>query len=114
MQRYRRRNHDIIFDGWWACQNCLAKGLALNKNNCINPTRKHVEDDGDDDRHRHNIRRTEKSSEGENNDDRSDGAELGTMIEVQKENREDRTNVVDTGFLINKQARKRAEDKQDE
>eukprot|EP00972_Heterocapsa_arctica_P018723 2770000-Heterocapsa_arctica.AAC.1 len=25
-QRYRRRNNDIMFDGWWACQSCLAKG----------------------------------------------------------------------------------------
>eukprot|EP00972_Heterocapsa_arctica_P003405 508939-Heterocapsa_arctica.AAC.1 len=75
MQRYRRQNHDIMFDGWWACQSRLAKRPALNKRNCINPTHKHVEDDGYDDRHRHNRRRTDK------NDDRSDGAELGIMIE---------------------------------
>eukprot|EP00972_Heterocapsa_arctica_P042946 6331619-Heterocapsa_arctica.AAC.1 len=53
MQRYRRKNHDIIFDGWWACQSCLAKGPALNKRNCINPTHKHDADDENDDRHRH-------------------------------------------------------------
>eukprot|EP00972_Heterocapsa_arctica_P084493 12447021-Heterocapsa_arctica.AAC.1 len=81
MQRYRRRNHAIIFDDWWACQSCLAKGPALNKRSCINPTHKHIEDDGDDDRHRHKRRRTEIESEGEKNDDRSDGAELGIMIE---------------------------------
>eukprot|EP00972_Heterocapsa_arctica_P091191 13455768-Heterocapsa_arctica.AAC.1 len=81
MKRHRRRNHDIIVDGWWACQSCLAKRPALNKMNCINPTHKHVEDDGDDDSHRHKRRRTEIESEGEKNDDRSDGAELGIMIE---------------------------------
>eukprot|EP00972_Heterocapsa_arctica_P033926 4995668-Heterocapsa_arctica.AAC.1 len=70
MQRYRRRNHDIIFDGWWACQSCLAKGPALNKRHCINPTHKHVEDAGDDDRHRRKRRRTYIESEGEKNDDR--------------------------------------------
>eukprot|EP00972_Heterocapsa_arctica_P067328 9936160-Heterocapsa_arctica.AAC.1 len=53
MQRYRRRNHDIIFDGWWAYQSCFAKGPSLNKRNCINPTHKHVVDDEDDDSHRH-------------------------------------------------------------
>eukprot|EP00972_Heterocapsa_arctica_P108941 16042803-Heterocapsa_arctica.AAC.1 len=59
MQRYRTRNHDIIFDGWWACQSCLAKGPALNKRTCINPMRKRVVEDEDDDRHRHKIRRTD-------------------------------------------------------
>eukprot|EP00972_Heterocapsa_arctica_P105767 15580992-Heterocapsa_arctica.AAC.1 len=80
MQRYRRRNHDIIFDGWWACQRCLAKGPALNKRSCINPTHKHDVDDEYDYRHRHNRRRTDLEAEKENNDDRSDGADLGVMI----------------------------------
>eukprot|EP00972_Heterocapsa_arctica_P078653 11599121-Heterocapsa_arctica.AAC.1 len=60
MQRYRRRNHEIIFDGWRACQSCLVKGPALNKRNCINPTHMHGEDDGDDDRHRHKRRRGQR------------------------------------------------------
>eukprot|EP00972_Heterocapsa_arctica_P106989 15761288-Heterocapsa_arctica.AAC.1 len=92
MQRYRRRNHDIIFHGWWACQSCLAKGPALNKRNCINPTHKNVVDDEDDDRHRHKRRRTDIEAEKEKNDDRSDGAGLGVMIGVQRENSEDRAN----------------------
>eukprot|EP00972_Heterocapsa_arctica_P056061 8269326-Heterocapsa_arctica.AAC.1 len=36
MNRYRKRNHDIIFDGeagkdWWMCKGCRAKGPELNK-----------------------------------------------------------------------------------
>eukprot|EP00972_Heterocapsa_arctica_P096882 14292894-Heterocapsa_arctica.AAC.1 len=71
MQRYRRRNHDIIFDDWWACQNCRAKGPALNNRSCINPTHNHVGDHGDDDRHRHTRRKTEVEVECEKIDDRS-------------------------------------------
>eukprot|EP00972_Heterocapsa_arctica_P056056 8268235-Heterocapsa_arctica.AAC.1 len=67
-----RRNHAIIFDEWWACLNCLAKGPQLNKRNCTNPTHKHVEADDDDDLHRHKIRNTEAEVECEKNDDRSD------------------------------------------
>eukprot|EP00972_Heterocapsa_arctica_P057692 8510526-Heterocapsa_arctica.AAC.1 len=84
MQRYRKRNHDIIFDGWWACQSCLAKGPVLNKRNCINPTHKHVFYDEDDDRHRHKIRRTDLEAEKDNNDDRSDEADLGGLNGVQR------------------------------
>eukprot|EP00972_Heterocapsa_arctica_P041459 6113229-Heterocapsa_arctica.AAC.1 len=71
MQIYRRRNHDIMFDDWWACQSCLAKGPALNKRNCINPTRNHVGAEDDDEGHRHNIRNTEVEVESEKIDDRS-------------------------------------------
>eukprot|EP00972_Heterocapsa_arctica_P067475 9958226-Heterocapsa_arctica.AAC.1 len=84
MQRCRRRNHDIIFDEWLACQSCFAKGPALNKKNCINPTRKHAEDDEDDDRHRHKRRKTETEAEEDNNEDRSDGADLGNADGVQR------------------------------
>eukprot|EP00972_Heterocapsa_arctica_P054681 8058000-Heterocapsa_arctica.AAC.1 len=70
MQRYRRINHDIIFDGWWACQSCLAKGTALNKRNCINPTHKHVAAEDDNVRHRHKRRKTDVESEREEIDDR--------------------------------------------
>eukprot|EP00972_Heterocapsa_arctica_P101664 14980414-Heterocapsa_arctica.AAC.1 len=31
MKRYRKRNHEIVFDKWWACKNCHAKGPELNK-----------------------------------------------------------------------------------
>eukprot|EP00972_Heterocapsa_arctica_P029637 4365902-Heterocapsa_arctica.AAC.1 len=31
MERYRKRKHTIIFDDWWACKNCYAKGPELNK-----------------------------------------------------------------------------------
>eukprot|EP00972_Heterocapsa_arctica_P068978 10193795-Heterocapsa_arctica.AAC.1 len=114
MQRYRRINHDITFDDWWACQNCLAKGPALNKRNCINPTHNHVGAEDDDDRHRHKRRKTEAELERDKIDDRSNGADLGIMIEVQKEKSDDRSNGADTGSLVNKQARKRAEEKQAE
>eukprot|EP00972_Heterocapsa_arctica_P057717 8514563-Heterocapsa_arctica.AAC.1 len=80
MQRYRRRNHDIIFDDWWACQSCLAIGPALNKRSCINPTHNHVGAEDDDDRHRHKIRKTETVVEGEKIDDRSNGEDPGIMI----------------------------------
>eukprot|EP00972_Heterocapsa_arctica_P057391 8469841-Heterocapsa_arctica.AAC.1 len=93
MQRYRRRNHDIVFDGWWACQSCLAKGPALNKRNCINPTHNHDMNDEDDDRHKHKRRRTELDAEQEKNDDRSDGADPGTGIGGQRESSEDRANL---------------------
>eukprot|EP00972_Heterocapsa_arctica_P010819 1586221-Heterocapsa_arctica.AAC.1 len=92
MERYRRRNHDIIFDGWWACQSCLAKGPALDKRNCINPTRKHEGDEEDADRHRHKRRRTDPEVEIDKNDDRSDAADIGIMIGVQRVNSEDRAN----------------------
>eukprot|EP00972_Heterocapsa_arctica_P087827 12951069-Heterocapsa_arctica.AAC.1 len=85
MQRYRRINHDIIFDDWWACQNCLAKGPALNKRNCINPMHNHVGTEDDDDRHRHKTRKTEVEVESEKNDDRNNGADLGIIIEVENE-----------------------------
>eukprot|EP00972_Heterocapsa_arctica_P032692 4815803-Heterocapsa_arctica.AAC.1 len=26
IERYRKRKHDIIFDGWWACKGCHARG----------------------------------------------------------------------------------------
>eukprot|EP00972_Heterocapsa_arctica_P105418 15533456-Heterocapsa_arctica.AAC.1 len=59
MKRYRNNNHDSIFDEWWACQNCLAKGPELNEWKCINPRHNHADKYDDDDRHRHNIRKTE-------------------------------------------------------
>eukprot|EP00972_Heterocapsa_arctica_P064909 9581553-Heterocapsa_arctica.AAC.1 len=59
MKRYRNNNHDVIFDEWWACKNCLATGPELNKKNCINPRHNHAEEDDDDDGHGYNRRKTE-------------------------------------------------------
>eukprot|EP00972_Heterocapsa_arctica_P084638 12466599-Heterocapsa_arctica.AAC.2 len=63
MQRYRRRNLDIVFDDWWACKNCQAKGPELNKRSCANPRHNHAEEDDDDSGHRHNIRKTYDEAE---------------------------------------------------
>eukprot|EP00972_Heterocapsa_arctica_P076209 11243878-Heterocapsa_arctica.AAC.1 len=30
LERYRKINHVIMFDGWWACNGCLARGPGLN------------------------------------------------------------------------------------
>eukprot|EP00972_Heterocapsa_arctica_P000348 49754-Heterocapsa_arctica.AAC.1 len=61
-----------MFDGWWACQGCLAKGPALNKRKRINPTQKYDEDAGNCDRHRHKRRRTDVEPEGGKNVDTND------------------------------------------
>eukprot|EP00972_Heterocapsa_arctica_P091107 13443515-Heterocapsa_arctica.AAC.1 len=58
MKRYRHINHDIIFDEWWACENCLAKGPELNTRSCINPGHNGTYEYDDDDRHRHKRRNT--------------------------------------------------------
>eukprot|EP00972_Heterocapsa_arctica_P023533 3467659-Heterocapsa_arctica.AAC.1 len=88
MKRYRKRNHDIVFDERWACKNCHAKGPELNHISCINPRHNHTEADDDDSGHRHNIRKTEAEAYCEEINDRSNGA--------------------DVGIVVNKQARKRA------
>eukprot|EP00972_Heterocapsa_arctica_P088194 13003969-Heterocapsa_arctica.AAC.1 len=31
LERYRSRKHNVIFDGWWPCRGCFAKGPGLNK-----------------------------------------------------------------------------------
>eukprot|EP00972_Heterocapsa_arctica_P035296 5193630-Heterocapsa_arctica.AAC.2 len=90
-----KRKHDIIFDGCWACQGCLARGPGLNNRDCINPTRNNVDDPDDDDRHIHKIRRIYPVLEGE-----------FSNLHDDKELR--------TGVITNKQARKRAEEQQDE
>eukprot|EP00972_Heterocapsa_arctica_P026565 3911508-Heterocapsa_arctica.AAC.1 len=33
IKRYRKRKHDTIFEGWWACKRCPARGPGLNKKN---------------------------------------------------------------------------------
>eukprot|EP00972_Heterocapsa_arctica_P056008 8260031-Heterocapsa_arctica.AAC.1 len=78
-KRYIHTNHDIIFDEWWACKNCLAKGPELNTINCINPRHNRTEEDDDDDRHRHTRRKTEVTMYCEKIDDRSNGADLGVL-----------------------------------
>eukprot|EP00972_Heterocapsa_arctica_P010376 1525438-Heterocapsa_arctica.AAC.1 len=32
--RYREKNHDIIFEDWWTCENGKAKGPQLNNIKC--------------------------------------------------------------------------------
>eukprot|EP00972_Heterocapsa_arctica_P112878 16434262-Heterocapsa_arctica.AAC.1 len=59
MERYRRRKHNIMFDGWWSCKGCKARGPGLNKRDCAS-TIEHQEDetkDEDEHGHIHNIRR---------------------------------------------------------
>eukprot|EP00972_Heterocapsa_arctica_P094151 13884601-Heterocapsa_arctica.AAC.1 len=77
MKRYRKRNHEIVFDDWWACKNCHAKGPELNKRSCINPRHNKAEEDDDDSGHRHNRRKTEAEPYYEENNDRSNGADFG-------------------------------------
>eukprot|EP00972_Heterocapsa_arctica_P072984 10777844-Heterocapsa_arctica.AAC.1 len=60
MERYRRRKHDDIFDGWWSCKGCNARGPGLNERDCINPIENQEEEQKDEDEHghRHNRRIT--------------------------------------------------------
>eukprot|EP00972_Heterocapsa_arctica_P096732 14271472-Heterocapsa_arctica.AAC.1 len=74
MKRYIKKNHDIIFDEWWACKNCIAKGPELNKRSCVNPRHNHTEEDDDDSGHRHKRRKTHAEVDCEKIDDRSNGA----------------------------------------
>eukprot|EP00972_Heterocapsa_arctica_P059469 8769356-Heterocapsa_arctica.AAC.1 len=94
MKIYRKWNHEIVFDEWWACHNCHAKGPELNKRNCIHPKHNHAEEDDDDSGHRHKRRKSEAAAEYEESND---------II-----------NDADIGILVNKQAGKRAEEKQAE
>eukprot|EP00972_Heterocapsa_arctica_P030849 4539155-Heterocapsa_arctica.AAC.1 len=34
MKKYLEKEHEVIFDDWWACKQCKAKGPAMNKKNC--------------------------------------------------------------------------------
>eukprot|EP00972_Heterocapsa_arctica_P028367 4170441-Heterocapsa_arctica.AAC.1 len=56
MERYRTRNHDIIFEDWWTCKNCKAKGPLLNESSCTHFIGKKLEDDLDDSGHEHKRR----------------------------------------------------------
>eukprot|EP00972_Heterocapsa_arctica_P095342 14061353-Heterocapsa_arctica.AAC.1 len=96
-----------MFDGWWTCQRCLARGPGLNKSNCVNPS-KCDEGAGDDDRHRHKRRKTEVELEGVKSDEVGDGGDQRIMAEHYDDN--DAVN----GFLTNKKARKRAEEWQNQ
>eukprot|EP00972_Heterocapsa_arctica_P085007 12526800-Heterocapsa_arctica.AAC.1 len=94
MERYRTRNHDIIFEDWWTCKNCKAKGPPLNKRNCTHFVENKPEEDPDDSGHGHNKR-------NKDNDDEK----------AEKKYDED-NNEPEYGIEINKQARKIAEDRQ--
>eukprot|EP00972_Heterocapsa_arctica_P016349 2412464-Heterocapsa_arctica.AAC.1 len=48
-----------MFDGWWSCKGCHARGPGLNKRDCSNPMKKQDEEVDDEDRYRHTIRRTD-------------------------------------------------------
>eukprot|EP00972_Heterocapsa_arctica_P101121 14905038-Heterocapsa_arctica.AAC.1 len=72
-----------MFDDWWACQNCIAKGPELNKRKCINPRHNHAEEDDDDDRHRHKRRKAEAEVYCEKIGDRSNGTDFGTVVNKQ-------------------------------
>eukprot|EP00972_Heterocapsa_arctica_P106179 15641632-Heterocapsa_arctica.AAC.1 len=60
MRIYREKSHDIIFEDWWSCKRCKAKGPQFNKRKCTtynaNNKRTGSYDAGDD--HDHKIRNT--------------------------------------------------------
>eukprot|EP00972_Heterocapsa_arctica_P058829 8670668-Heterocapsa_arctica.AAC.1 len=62
MERYIRRKHNAIFDGWWSGKGCNARGPGLNKRDCTNPIDNQEEETKDEDEHghRHKIRRINK------------------------------------------------------
>eukprot|EP00972_Heterocapsa_arctica_P016012 2360988-Heterocapsa_arctica.AAC.1 len=59
MKRYRNINQETIFDEWWSCNNCHAKGPELNKRSCIKRSHTHAEEDDDDSGRRHTRRKTD-------------------------------------------------------
>ena len=85
LERYTRKNHNIIFDGWWSCSGSHAKGSGLNKRSCTNP----IERTSDNDEHRDTRRRINADTDNQDDDYERH-----------------------TGTIANKQARKRAEELQ--
>eukprot|EP00972_Heterocapsa_arctica_P005581 824486-Heterocapsa_arctica.AAC.1 len=75
MKRYRTRNHDIIFDDWWACINCKAKGPLLNKINCTHFNAQKINEDPDDSEHKHNKRKTDKEEDNADKKNEEDDEE---------------------------------------
>eukprot|EP00972_Heterocapsa_arctica_P100537 14822925-Heterocapsa_arctica.AAC.1 len=63
MKRYRTRNHDIIFDDWWACRICKAKGPLLSKTNCTHFNEQKIDEDPDDSEHKHNKRKSDNEED---------------------------------------------------
>eukprot|EP00972_Heterocapsa_arctica_P052519 7725954-Heterocapsa_arctica.AAC.1 len=75
MKRYRTRNHDVIFDDWWACRNCKAKGPLLNKRNCAHFNDQKIDEDPDDSEHKHNKRKTDNEEENADKKNEEDDEE---------------------------------------
>eukprot|EP00972_Heterocapsa_arctica_P073293 10823578-Heterocapsa_arctica.AAC.1 len=61
MRIYRDKNYDIIFEDWWTCTNCKAKGPQFNNiKHTEHSANNHITgSDDEDDEHDHNIRTTE-------------------------------------------------------
>eukprot|EP00972_Heterocapsa_arctica_P024657 3636920-Heterocapsa_arctica.AAC.1 len=57
LKRYRTRDHDVIFDDWWVCRNCKAKGPLLNKRNCTHFNVQKADEDPDDSEQKHDNRK---------------------------------------------------------
>eukprot|EP00972_Heterocapsa_arctica_P037130 5465871-Heterocapsa_arctica.AAC.1 len=93
MERYRRRKHNIIFDGWWSCKGCHARGPGFNQRDCVNPVGNAEDETKDENDYGHRLNRRK-----DNEDEHYAGDEESLR----------------TGMKANKQARKRAEEQQDE
>eukprot|EP00972_Heterocapsa_arctica_P075949 11200479-Heterocapsa_arctica.AAC.1 len=65
MRRYTQKNHAYIFEDWWTCKNCKAKGPQLNKRKCTNHIagKRGPGPDDDDDNKDHKIMKTENTEE---------------------------------------------------
>eukprot|EP00972_Heterocapsa_arctica_P058563 8638072-Heterocapsa_arctica.AAC.1 len=63
MEIFRNINHDIIFEEWWTCKNCKAKGPLLNKRNCTRFIENNPEEDLDDSGHVHKRRTKDNNDE---------------------------------------------------
>eukprot|EP00972_Heterocapsa_arctica_P015315 2256240-Heterocapsa_arctica.AAC.2 len=64
----------LLFDDWWACKNCKAKGPELNKRHCPNASHSQTYKDEDDSGHKHTIRKIEEETlPDEDNDEGNKG-----------------------------------------
>eukprot|EP00972_Heterocapsa_arctica_P020163 2976308-Heterocapsa_arctica.AAC.1 len=75
MERYRNRNHDIIFVDWWTCENCKAKGPLLNKSICTHFIDNKPEYALDDSGHEHKRRNKDNNNEKVEKKDDEDNKE---------------------------------------
>eukprot|EP00972_Heterocapsa_arctica_P078435 11566051-Heterocapsa_arctica.AAC.1 len=109
MQRHRANNHDIIFEDWWTCKNCKAKGPQLNKRTCTHfiSDKKRTGTYEDEDGHGHNIQNKDNHLYIIELDREEDGNPLG-------HNKEGYHDIVrwEDGMEINRQARQRAKERQ--